>query len=330
MYYPTVVQPTWSNPVNVQHQVIPTVYYQTPSNVIPPDSTAQTDLLPQQATSTTTTKVTTTRVIDSTTTSNVEKNSIVDETNVKPTVETTTIDERPQIRPRHLRSPSISTYSDSSTPSSKSTISSKPEIIKPPTMLPSQIPIQTTNIMPMRRVIHHAYRSPRTPSSHYSSDLDYEKRKVYKTDYKYRHYYCCNWCKGRWDLHNRAYACCEWFYGCPVWSLILCGLIFLALLVTFLTLFGLQPALNSARYSETAQTRLLNRTEVIYGFYALCGYQINATSNTATTLILCTNTATTTTARIQLSPFYTVINGTTKHLYSKIFLLIFLFIHFNH
>jgi hypothetical protein len=171
---------------------------------------------------------------------------------------------------------------------------------------------------PVHRVIHRPY----TPSGYYSEELDYGRRKVYKTDYKYRHYYCCNICKGRFDLHNRSYGCCEWFYGCPIWALILSGLLFLALLVTFFTLLGLQPSLNSSRFASTAQTRLLNRTQVVYGFYQNCGFQVNATSGTATTLILCTNTATTTTARIQLSPFYTVISKATDYSSCRILILL--------
>ena len=99
----------------------------------------------------------------------------------------------------------------------------------------------------------------------------------------------------------------------------------------FFTLFGLQPALNSSRRTETAETRLLNRRQIIYGFYRLCGYQVNA-SYVPTTLILCTNTASTSTARIELSSFYTVINGTHRpalierhSLFVLIFLVLLLF-----
>ncbi|CAF1241181.1 unnamed protein product [Rotaria sordida] len=263
------------------------------------------------------------------------------------TVETTTIPERPQNQFRRLKSLSTSTYSSSPTISTHSTITPQPEIIKQPVViLPPQIPIQTTTttatippqipiqtatiVPPVHRVIHrpHDHR-PHTPSGYYSSDLDYGKRKIYKTDYKYRHFYCCNLCKGRCDLHNRSYSCCEWFYGCPLWGLILCGLFFLTLLITFLTLFSLQPSINSTRRTETAETRLLNRTQIIYGFYKNCGYQINATFDTPTTLILCTNTATTSTARIELSSFYTVISRTNSYSYSKILILILLFICFE-
>ncbi|CAF4697191.1 unnamed protein product, partial [Rotaria magnacalcarata] len=80
--------------------------------------------------------------------------------------------------------------------------------IKQHTILPPRPPIQTTiindppaTIVPERRFIHHVRRT-RTHSGYYSSDLDFGKRKVYKSDYKYRHYYYCNWCKGRCDLPN--------------------------------------------------------------------------------------------------------------------------------
>ncbi|CAF3614112.1 unnamed protein product [Rotaria sp. Silwood1] len=350
----------------VAQQPVPTVYYQTPSVTVPPiptTTTSQTNIQQQpQTTSITTTK--TTRILDPTTLPTIDQNSVskeikttttatkpeisttqtivtstatngpqVTRTTVAPTVETTIIQERPQNQPRRLRSLSTSTYSGSTTTSTHSTITPQPEIIQQPVVLPPPpppVPIQTTTIAPVRRVIHHAHHHrQRTPSSYYSSDLDYGKQKVYKTDYKYRHYYCCNVCKGRCDLRNRSYGCCEWFYGCPVWALILCGLFFLALLITFLTLFGLQPSINSTRRAETAETRLLNRTQIIYGFYKNCGYQINATSNTPTTLILCTNTATTTTARIELSSFYTVISETNYYTYSKILTLILLFICFE-
>ncbi|CAF3041498.1 unnamed protein product [Rotaria sp. Silwood2] len=368
VYYqvPTVTVPSLSTTtapeVIVSQQPVPTVYYQTPSVAIPPIPTAttsQTSIQQPQTTATTTIKTTTTRILDPTTLPTIDQNSVTEEikttrttkpeipatqtivtstatsvpqvttTTIAPTIETTTIQARPQNQFRRLRSLSTSTYSGSTTTSTRSTITPQPEIIKQPVVLPPQVPIQTTTIAPVRRVIHRAHDRPRTPSGYYSSDLDYGKRKVYKTDYKYRHYYCCNVCKGRCDLRNRSYGCCEWFYGCPVWALILCGLFFLALLITFLTLFGLQPSINSTRRAETAQTRLLNRTQIIYGFYKNCGYQINATSGTPTTLILCTNTATTTTARIELSSFYTVISGTSYYSYSKILTLVLLFICFE-
>jgi len=356
MYYPNFVQPTsagiWPNTYQInpsqqqaipavyyqvpsmtvpevivqqpQQQSIPTVYYQAPPVTVPPIQTTTTSevTIPQQqppTNTTTTSKTVTTRILDPTTT--VANVPPVTTTAVVPTIETTTIHERPQNYPRGLRSLSSSTYSDDTTTSVNSTVTPQPEIIKQQTILPPQIPIQTTGIAPVRRVVHQAHRPYTTPSGYYSSDLDYGKRKIYKTDYKYRHYYCCNWCKGRFDLHNRSYGCCEWFYGCPVWSLIFCGLLFLALLVTFITLFALQPSINASRNAATAETRLLNRTKLIYGFYQNCGYQVNASSNTPTTLILCTNTGTTTTAQIELSPFYTVISETNFYSYSKILIL---------
>ncbi|CAF1988918.1 unnamed protein product [Rotaria magnacalcarata] len=362
VYYqmPTTAAPIiTTSEVLVAQQQMPTVYYQTPSLNIPsnpPTISSQVNITQQQpqTTSTTTTKIT--RTLHPTT----DNNTVAEETSttstvttpeipttqtfavststsvpqvttsrLPPTAETTTIDERPQIRTRRLRALSRSTSSDSSTTSSQSTITPQPQNIHQPTALPPQIPIQTVNIAPLRRVIHYAHHPPRTPSGYYSSDLDYGKRRVYKTDYKYRHYYCCNWCKGRCDLRNRSYGCCEWFYGCPLWGLICCGLGFLGLLVLFFTLFGLQPSINSTRHSDAAQTVLLNRTEIIYGFYKLCGYQINATSGTPTTLILCNTTATTSTARIQLSPFYTVISGANSYSFSKIVIFVLIFIIFE-
>ncbi|CAF4438776.1 unnamed protein product, partial [Didymodactylos carnosus] len=127
-----------------------------------------------------------------------------------------------------------------------------------------------TTIVPHRRIVHRVKRA-KTHSGYYSSDLDYGHRKVYKSDYKYRHYYCCNWCKGRWELSNRSCGCCEWFYGCPLWTLIFLTLLLLAIFVTFFTLLGLQPSINSNRRSETAQNRLLNRTAIVYGFVQNCG-----------------------------------------------------------
>jgi len=361
MYYPNVVQPTsagiWPNTyqinpqqqqaipavyyqvpslptttipeVIVQQQPVPTVYYQAPTVSVPPIQTATTSevTVQQPPTNTTTTsKTVTTRVLDPTTivpaTTAANVPPVTTTTTVLPTVETTTINERPRNHLRGLRSLSPSTYSDDTTTSINSSVTPQPEIIKQQTtVLPSNIPIQPTAIAPVRRVVHRVHREY-TPSGYYSTELDYGRRKIYKTDYKYRHYYCCNVCKGRWDLFNRSYGCCEWFYGCPVWALILCGLLFLALLVTFFTLFGLQPSINPSRRAETAETRLLNRTQIIYGFYQNCGYQVNATANTQTTLILCTNTGTTTTAIIQISPFYTIINGTnSSSSYCKILIL---------
>ncbi|CAF2601261.1 unnamed protein product [Rotaria sp. Silwood2] len=240
-------------------------------------------------------------------------------TTVVPAVATTTIRERPTYRTHRRRrirtnSPStLSTYTTSSTGSyttrsytTNSTITPRPHIIKQHTILPPRPPIQTTiindpptTIVPERRFIHHARRT-RTHSGYYSSDLDFGKRKVYKSDYKYRHYYYCNWCKGRCDLPNSSCSCCEWFYGCPLWALILLGLLLFALIVTFFTLLGLQPTINSARRSQTAETKLLNRTQIIYGYLQNCGYQANA----PTTLVLCSNTGTTSTSRIELSSYY--------------------------
>jgi hypothetical protein len=352
MYYPTTIQPTstgiWPNGYQIntqQQQPVPTVYYQVPSIHAPsfPTATSSEAIVqqqqPQATSSTTIIKSTTTRVLDTTAvtkpdvpvgstivTSTATSGPPVTTTTVVPTVEMTTIREPSRYRPHRRRIFSTPTSSDDSTTSSNSTIPPQPEIIKQETILPPQIPIQTTTIGPARRVIHQPYRSPRTPSGYYSSDLDYGKRRVYKTDYKYRHYYCCNWCKGRCDLRNRSYGCCEWFYGCPIWAFIFLGLLFLALLVAFLTLLGLQPSINASRYAQTAETRLLNRTQIVYGFYQNCGYQVNAT-NVPTTLILCTNTATTTTARVQLSPFYTILSGTNRCSFNEI--VIWLFIYLN-
>jgi hypothetical protein len=310
-----------------------------PSMTVPPIQTGATsEVMVQQpqTNSITTTKTITTRILDPTTvtkseipgtqtiitsTANTSVPPVTTTTTVVPNVETTTIHERSRNQLRGLRSLSSSTYSDDTTTSLNSTVTSQPEIIKQETVLPPPpVPIQTTAMAPVRRVIHRPDRLY-TPSGYYSSDLDYGRRKIYKTDYKYRHYYCCNLCKGRCDLHNRSYSCCEWFYGCPVWALIICGLLFLTLLVTFFTLFGLQPSINPTRRASTAEILLLNRTQIIYGFYKNCGYQVNASAGTQTTLILCTNTATTTTARIQLSPFYTVISETNYNSSCKILIL---------
>ncbi|CAF1141933.1 unnamed protein product [Rotaria magnacalcarata] len=263
-------------------------------------------------------------------------------TTVVPAVETTTIHERPTYRTRRdrrrrTRSPStLSNYTTSSTDSytTNSTITPRPHVIKQHTILPPRPPIQTTiindppaTIVPERRFIHHVRRT-RTHSGYYSSDLDFGKRKVYKSDYKYRHYYYCNWCKGRCDLPNKSCGCCEWFYGCPVWALILLGFLLLALIVTFFTLFGLQPTLNSARRSETAQTQVLNRTQIIYGYLKNCGTQ----ANSPTTLVLCANTATTSTSVVQLSSYYIVSKGIKASFYSQVFLVVFFsyfFVHIN-
>lgn len=283
-----------------QSQVVPTMYYQPPvmtgpqaiTTTVPSEGTVQ---QPAPTNTTTTTKTVTTRVLEPTTTAVEEK-----------------------LQPRGLRTSSTSTSSDISTTSTESTITSIPEPVRTNPIVPTVIPIHTMGVVPpVRRVVHRPY----TPSGYVSSDLDYGRRKVYKTDYKYRHYYCCNVCRGRWDLRNRSYSCCEWFYGFPVWYLLLSGLLFLGLLVGFFTLFGLQPTLNPSRRDATAETRLLNRTQIVYGYYRICGFQINATVDTPTTLILCANTGTTTTARVELSPFYTVISGTNAQSFSQIFIL---------
>ena len=319
-----------------QQQSVPTVYYQLPPVTVPPIQTATTSevVAPQPQTTTTTTRSVTTRVLDPSTLPTVGNKSVVEETKtttavdvppitttaIAPTIETTRISERPKHRHRRLRTRSTSTYSDDTTTSTGSTVTPRPAIFQPQTVLPPQFPFQITGFPPVHRVVHRPYRPPSSASGYRSSDLDYGKRKVYKTDYKYRHYYCCNFCRGRFDLHNRSYSCCEWFYGCPLWVLLICGLFFVALLAGFFALLGLQPSINPTRFAETAQTRLLNRTQIIYGFYQNCGYQVNAT-NVPTTQVLCTNTATTTTALIQLSSFYTVISGTNYFSYNK--LLIF-------
>ena len=236
----------------------------------------------------------------------------VNTTTVVPAVETTTIRERPIYRPRRRRTPStitVSSYTTTTSSSSstsyttESTVTPRPHIITQRTVLPPRPPIETTvineypkDVVPQRRIIRQV-RRVRTYSGYYSSDLEYGKQKVYKSDYKYRHYYYCNWCKGRCDLPNSSCSCCEWFYGCPVWGLLLLSLFFLALIVTFFTLLGLQPSINSARRSETVQTKLTNRTEVIYGYLQNCGYQ----TGTWTTLVLCTNTGTTSTVRVALA-----------------------------
>ena len=240
-------------------------------------------------------------------------------TTLAPVVETTTIRDRPTYRTRRrtrrrsIETPSSVTLSDSTTSSSSSytttptpPVTPRPHIIKQHTILPPRPPIETTiiedfprEIVPEQRFIHHVRRT-RTHSGYYSSDLDHGKRKVYKSDYKYRHYYYCNWCRGRCDLPNSSCSCCEWFYGCPAWGLLLCALFFVALLAAFITLLSLQPNINPARRSQTAETRLLNRTQVIYGFLQNCGVQLGA----PTTLVQCANTKTTSTARLSLSSAY--------------------------
>lgn len=197
------------------------------------------------------------------------------------------------------------TTSSSSSSETRSSSTTSQEVVKAPVQV--------------RHVLHR-------PRSNVSADFDYRKRTVYKSDYKYRHYYCCNVFQGRYELHNRPYSCCEWFYGSPLWLLILMAVFLLILIVIFLILFGLQPTLNSSRYTETVEKRLINRTRIIYGFYQNCGYQVNS-SYLLTTLILCSNTGTTTTGRIELSSFYTVISC-GKSLFNGSTLLLIQLFHF--
>ena len=353
MYYPSVFQPiqtgTLSNAYAQPRQIVPTVYYQAPTVAALPSATrtsTEANLIQQpQTTSTTTTRIfdptgTDDSVIEETkTTTIVTKPQIPAQqtivastaanvpqvtttmTAVSPMAETTKIYQKSPNPPRRFSSLSTSTNSDDTTTLTSSTVTPPPKIIQQPISLPPPVPIQTTTVAPVGRVLHRVHRL-RMPGSFYSTNLGHEKRKIYKTDYKYRHYYCCNWCKGRWDLHNRSYGCCEWFYGCPAWGLIFCGLLSLALLAAFISLFALQPSINLARRVATAETHLLNRTELIYGFFQNCGFQINATVDTPTTLILCTNTATTTTARIELPPFNTVISAANFYFYRKILILL--------
>lgn len=316
MFYPT--GNAWPNVYQInggQTQSIPIVYYPT----------ATTEPLIHQPTqtllSTTTTKSVTTRILDPTTLPTISTNPIAEETQPNQTVEPANLS---QVTTTINVPNSNNSVRPASATSSFSGKSSSTQSVSPPAAVTTvQPPPLIHPFIPKRRVIHQAHRL-RTPSGYFSSDLDYTKRKVYKTDYKYRHYYCCNYCRGRWDLHNRFYSCCEWFYGCPLWAYLLLALFFLALLITFLTLFGLQPAVNAERRSQTAQTRLLNRTQIIYGFYLNCGYQVNATY-VPTTLVLCTNTPTTTTARIELSSYYTIINGSKSTFSYHRWLLFILF-----
>lgn len=261
-------------------------------------------------------------------------------TTVAPVVGTTTIRDRPLYRTRRrrrIRTISTSPFSDYTTSSTSSyttmsTVTPPPHYVTRPRMvLPPRPPIQTTiindppvTIVPEQRYIHRARRT-RTYSGYYSSDLDHGKRKIYKSDYKYRHYYYCNWCKGRYDLPNSSCGCCEWFYGCPVWALILVGLLLLALLVTFFTLLGLQPTINSARRSETAETRVLNRTRTVFGFLQNCG----SSSSSITTLALCANTQTTSTSVIAVSSYYTLSTGVKDFLDTKFFILWIFFLFVN-
>ncbi|CAF1334492.1 unnamed protein product [Didymodactylos carnosus] len=263
-------------------------------------------------------------------TTNIINDTVTDVLRPVPTVETKTIVTKPTIvatdsdivsrrrksryknrsyrnRRRSIAS-TASTYSSYSTTSgtlsSARTLTPRPHrtqqrtIIHQPTVVTQ--PIQTQiitepmiTVVPHRRLIRRVKRA-KTQSGYYSSDLDHGFRRVYKSDYKYRHYYYCNWFKGRCDLKNRSCGCCEWFYGCPVWMLVLLMLLFLGILVAFFTLLGLQPTINAARRSQTAQNRLLNKTVIVYGFLENCGY---GTAGAGTTLPLCINTISTTTVQ---------------------------------
>jgi hypothetical protein len=294
VYYPTSYQTRGQ-------QAVSSVRYRTPSPLIHPSTATRSEVVVQQQpqTNTSTTTKTSTRILDAT--NGYGDDSIIEETKttttiikpieiptapavvtstVVPAIETTTIREQPiyrNHRRRRIRTLSTSPFSDYTTTSSSvssytttSTVTPRHHVIKQHTILPPRPPIQTTiiddpptAIVPERRFIHRA-RRVRTYSGYYSSDLDYGKRKIYKSDYKYRHYYYCNWCKGRCDLPNSSCGCCEWFYGCPLWALLLLGLLFLALIITFFTLLGLQPTINSTRRSETAETEVVNRTKIVY------------------------------------------------------------------
>ena len=318
----------------------------------------------QPQTTTSTTTKTSTRILDATTIPSLGDDSFIEETKTTTTVirpleipvapavmtssvttvpavatTTTTIQDRPTYRTRRrrrIRTISTSPYSDYTTSSTSSyttmsTVTPPPHYVTRPRMiLPPRPPIETTiiddppaTIVPERRYIHRARRI-RTYSGNYSSDLDHGKRKIYKSDYKYRHYYYCNWCKGRCDLPNSSCGCCEWFYGCPVWALILAGLLFLALLVTFFTLLGLQPTINPTRRSETAETRVLNRTKTVFGFLQNCG----SSASSITTLALCANTLTTSTSSVIVSSTYTLSTGMKNSLNMNflIFWIVFLFV----
>ena len=323
VYYPTRTE-----------QNLSTVRYRTPSPQI--HSTAEVVVQQKPLTNATTSTKTSTRILKQddeesiieetkTTTTVIKPLNIPTETAVVTSTVTaapvvdTTIRERPLYRRRRrIRTISTSPLSDYTTSSTSSytttsTVTPRPHFIRP--ILPPRPPIQTTiindppaTIVPHQRYIHRA-RRVRTYSGYYSSDLDHGKRKIYKSDYKYRHYYYCNWCKGRCDLPNSSCGCCEWFYGCPLWSLVLLGLLFLALLITFFTLLGLQPTINSARASETAETRILNRTQIVYGFLQNCGTQ----AGVPTTLALCSGTDTTTTSRFEVTAFYALSRSSRIH-----------------
>jgi hypothetical protein len=355
VYYPT------SYPMRSQQAVSTFRYQTPTPQIHPTTTTTSEVIVQQQPqTNTSTTTKTSTRILDATTIPSLDDDSIIEETKttttiikpleiptapaivtssvttvppVVPAVETTTIRERPIYhRRRRIRTLSTSPFSDYTTSSTSSytttsTVTPRHHVIRPQLVLPPRPPIQTTiiddppaTIVPERRFIHRA-RRVRTYSGYYSSDLDHGKRKVYKSDYKYRHYYYCNWCKGRCDLPNSSCGCCEWFYGCPLWSLILLGLLFLALLITFFTLLGLQPTINSARYSETAQTRILNRTQIVYGFLQNCG----TAGGVPTTLALCANTQATSTSSVVVTSYYTLSNGIKNSFNIKLFILLNIF-----
>jgi len=350
VYYPTSYQTRGE-------QALSTVRYRTPSPspLIHPTTTTRSEVIVQQQpqTNTSTTTKTSTRILDGT--NGYGDDSIIEETKttttiikpieiptvttvpqittVAPAIETTTIREQPTYRTRRrrrIRTLSTSPFSDYTTISissytTTSTVTPRQHVIRQQVILPPRPPIQTTiiddpptAIVPERRFIHRA-RRVRTYSGYYSSDLDYGKRKIYKSDYKYRHYYYCNWCRGRCDLPNSSCSCCEWFYGCPLWALLLLGLLFLALIVTFFTLLGLQPTINSARLSETAETEVINRTKIVYGFLENCGSQ----ANTPTTLVLCANTQATSTSIVVVSASY--ISKGIKSSFDDNLLILFLF-----
>jgi hypothetical protein len=331
VYYPSTYE--------MRSQQAPTtVRYRTPSPLIHPTTTTTSEVTLQQQprTNATTTTKTSTRVLDPSAYPEYGDDSIIEETKTTttvirplevpavvassvtmvpqvtalvPAVGATTIRETPIYRTRRRRRPrtlsTLTYYTTSSTSSYSSGTITPPPVIKQHAILPPRPPIYTTIInepptavIPVRRFIHHVRRT-RTYSGYYSSDLDHGKRKVYKSDYKYRHYYYCNWCRGRYDLPNSSCGCCEWFYGCPLWALIILALLFLALIAAFFTLLGLQPTLNPTRRSDTAQNQILNRTQIIYGVLQNCGYQ----ANIPTTLALCANTQTTSTAIIAVSSY---------------------------
>ena len=350
-YYPASYQ-------SRNQQAVSTVRYRTPPPAIHRNTTITPEVVVRRdpLTNATTTTKTSTRVLDASTlpglNDDIIEETVTTTTTVKPmdmpivpavvasslttapqviaAAAPAIIDERPIYRRRRRRirtrtASTISEYTTSSTSSYSTSPSITPRhhVIKQHTILPPRPPIETTiineptTIVPERRFIHHVRRT-RINSGYYSSDLDYGKKKVYKTDYKYRHYYYCNYCKGRCDLPNSSCSCCEWFYGCPLWILALLGLLLLGLVVTFFTLFGLQPTLNPARRSATAQKQILNRTAIIYGFLQNCGTQ----TNTPTTLALCVNTQTTSTVRIDASSTYVASKSFKISIYNELLICI--------